>query len=284
VVCGLLAAPAQASFHLMKIREIFTGTSATSDADYIVLQATAAGQNLLMSHSVRFYQPDGTQLGACSFPSNPSAAANQQFYLAAQSPAVTMFGVAADCPYAAGNALQATGGAVCWDATFIDCMAYGTFNNSVVQLPVGTPTPVPPDGMALTRTIARGCPTALDDADDTNDSAADFSVATPNPRNSGSPITEKPCAGVGVGGKPNTKIKKRPKNKSDDDSPTFKFKSTESGSTFKCKLDHKPFKKCKSPKTYHGVDPGKHTFKVEAIDADGNIDKSPAKDKFKILP
>ena len=37
--------------------------------------------------------------------------------------------------------------------------------------------------------------------------------------------------------------------------------------------------------TYHGLDPGKHTFKVEAIDADGNVDKTPAKDKFKkILP
>ena len=78
----------------------------------------------------------------------------------------------------------------------------------------------------------------------------------------------------------NTKIKKRPKNRSGDDSPTFKFKSTEAGSTFKCKLDHKKFHKCKSPKTYHGLDPGKHTFKVEAIDADGNVDPTPAKDKF----
>ncbi len=30
--------------------------------------------------------------------------------------------------------------------------------------------------------------------------------------------------------------------------------------------------------TYH-----QHTFKVEAIDADGNVDKSPAKDKFTIV-
>jgi hypothetical protein len=130
--------------------------------------------------------------------------------------------------------------------------------------------------MSLTRTIARGCPTALDDADDTNNSAADFTITAPNPRNSSSPITETPCKNGSGGGAPNTKIKKRPKNRSADDSPTFKFKSTESGSTFKCKLDHKKFHKCKSPKTYHGVAPGKHTFKVEAIDADGNVDPTPA--------
>ena len=44
------------------------------------------------------------------------------------------------------------------------------------------------------------------------------------------------------------------------------------------------FHKCKSPKTYHGVAPGKHTFKVKAIDADGKLDPTPAKDKFRILP
>jgi hypothetical protein len=64
----------------------------------------------------------------------------------------------------------------------------------------------------------------------------------------------------------------------------LKFKSTEACSTFKCKIDHKKFRKCKSPKTYHGLDSGKHVFKVKAIDADGNVDKTPAKDMFKILP
>ena len=226
LVIGLFAAvPAQASFHLMKIREVFTGTSMSPDADYIVLQSTAPGQHLLTNHRMNFFHADGTASGGCLFSSNPSAAANQQFYLAAQSIAVTMFSVTADCPYDAGDALQAAGGAVCWDNTHIDCMAYGSFNNSLAMLPVGTPAPAPPDGMSLTRTIARGCTTALDDADDTNDSAADFSVTAPNPRNSSSPITETPCQNGSGSGAPNTKIKKRPKNRSTDDSPTFKFKS-----------------------------------------------------------
>ena len=54
--------------------------------------------------------------------------------------------------------------------------------------------------------------------------------------------------------------------------------------TFKCKLRSQGFRKCKSPKTYRGLDPGKHKFKVEAIDSNGNVDSTPAKDKFKVLP
>ena len=54
-------------------------------------------------------------------------------------------------------------------------------------------------------------------------------------------------------------------------------------STFECKLDKKPFKACVSPKTVKHLDEHKHTFKVRAIDAAGNVDSSPAKDKFKVV-
>ncbi len=183
---------------------------------------------------------------------------------------------------------QSGGGMICWEN--IDCIVVGTGPAAGVTppSPVGSAAPFPFTGEAIRRTITRGCATALDPADDTNDGAADFTKVTPNPRNNAAAITEKPCAGGGGGGDtagdPNTKIKKRPKNRSDDTSPTFKFKSTEAGSTFKCKLDHHKFKSCKSPKTYHGLDPGKHKFRVEAIDADGNVDSTPAKDTFKVLP
>jgi CSLREA domain-containing protein len=63
----------------------------------------------------------------------------------------------------------------------------------------------------------------------------------------------------------------------------FKFSSTEKGSTFQCKLDKKRVKKCKSPKKYKGLKPGKHVFKVWATDAAGNKDPSPAKRKFKTV-
>lgn len=82
---------------------------------------------------------------------------------------------------------------------------------------------------------------------------------------------------------PQTKIKKGPKGKIEATTVKFKFVSSEAGSSFRCKLDKKPVKKCKSPKKYKGLKPGKHLFKVWAIDAAGNKDRSPAKRKFEIL-
>ncbi len=64
----------------------------------------------------------------------------------------------------------------------------------------------------------------------------------------------------------------------------FRFRSSEGGSTFACKLDKGKAKKCKSPKTYKGLKPGKHKFKVWATDAAGNKDPTPAKRRFAVPP
>jgi hypothetical protein len=82
---------------------------------------------------------------------------------------------------------------------------------------------------------------------------------------------------------PETTITKEPKNRSGDETPTYKFRSDEAGSTFRCKVDRKPFKPCKSPKTFKAK-PGKHSFKVLAIDAAGNTDPTADTDRFKVLP
>jgi CSLREA domain-containing protein len=93
--------------------------------------------------------------------------------------------------------------------------------------------------------------------------------------------------GGGASGKdttpPQTKITKGPKAKTHSTTAKFKFSSSEARSTFKCKLDSKPVKSCKSPKTYKKLKPGKHVFKVWAIDSAGNKDPTPAKRKFKVL-
>ena len=70
------------------------------------------------------------------------------------------------------------------------------------------------------------------------------------------------------------KIKKR--------NVTIEFSSNEKGSTFLCKLDKSKFAKCKSPKTYKNLKPGKHKFEVKASDAQGMADPSPVVKKFKI--
>ena len=82
---------------------------------------------------------------------------------------------------------------------------------------------------------------------------------------------------------PQTKIVKGPKAKAHATTVKFKFSSSEAGSSFECKLDKKPFKPCKSPKKYKKLKPGKHVFKVRAVDKAGNADPTPAKKKFKVL-
>lgn len=81
---------------------------------------------------------------------------------------------------------------------------------------------------------------------------------------------------------PKVTIKKAPKAKSTKTTAKFKFTSDEAGSTFRCKLDKKPFAKCKSPKTYKKLKPGKHVFKVKATDAAGNV-SAVVKRKFTVL-
>jgi hypothetical protein len=53
------------------------------------------------------------------------------------------------------------------------------------------------------------------------------------------------------------------------------------GLRFKCKLDHKSFTSCRSPKLYRHLRHGKHTVQVKAIDKAGNVSK-PVTKKFKI--
>ena len=81
---------------------------------------------------------------------------------------------------------------------------------------------------------------------------------------------------------PKAKILKAPPKKTTKTTVKFKFSSNEAGSTFQCKLDKGKFKSCKSPKTYRKLKPGKHLFKVRAIDKAGNVGK-PAKRKFRVL-
>jgi hypothetical protein len=76
---------------------------------------------------------------------------------------------------------------------------------------------------------------------------------------------------------PQTTITQHPSKTSSDHSPTFKFKSSISGSHFKCKLDGQSYKNCSSPRTYSSVSSGGHTFRVKAIDPYGNPDPTPAK-------
>jgi len=82
---------------------------------------------------------------------------------------------------------------------------------------------------------------------------------------------------------PQTRITKDAPKTTDDSAVKFKFRSDEAGSRFECKLDRKRWKPCDSPKKVKRLDEGRHKFRVRAIDVIGNVDPTPAKDKFKVV-
>jgi hypothetical protein len=57
---------------------------------------------------------------------------------------------------------------------------------------------------------------------------------------------------------------------------TFDLGSTEPGSSFRCSRDGGAWSACTSPKTYTGLADANHTFSLEATDAAGNVDGTPA--------
>jgi Ca2+-binding RTX toxin-like protein len=61
----------------------------------------------------------------------------------------------------------------------------------------------------------------------------------------------------------------------------FRFAADEAGSRFLCKLDGKPYRGCTSPRAY-SVKVGAHAFRVFAIDAAGNRDRTPALFRFRV--
>jgi len=69
-------------------------------------------------------------------------------------------------------------------------------------------------------------------------------------------------------------ITSEPAARSNTSSPSFSFTDTESGVTFRCKLDGSAYAACTSPRDYSNLAQGAHTFSVQAVDAAGNTSGS----------
>ena len=82
---------------------------------------------------------------------------------------------------------------------------------------------------------------------------------------------------------PNTKITKKPNGAVTARTARFAFKSTESDSTFRCKRNDRKWRKCTSPRIYENFGRGRHVFRVKAIDAQGNVDRTAARYVWRIV-
>jgi hypothetical protein len=81
---------------------------------------------------------------------------------------------------------------------------------------------------------------------------------------------------------PDTAIGSGPTAATNDNTPTFAFTATESGSTFRCRMDSGSWANCASPWTASTLGDGAHSVAVRATDAAGNTDASPATRSFSV--
>jgi len=276
VAAGLIAAPAaEATFHLIKVREVYAGTNNDS---YVELQMFAAGQVLLSGHKMTVYSSAGTLVHSSTFPAGVSKSENQRTVLIGDSNVQSSFGVAPDLVDPELN-LSAAGGAACWNALGIpaDCVAWGNFNGAAaLQSATGTSAGAPASpagitpGKAIRRTIEPGCPTLLEESDDTDVSSADFKEVSPAPRDNASAVVETTCAGA-----PNTAIDDKPALRTNSTSAEFTYEAP-TATSYECKLDAAVFAVCPSlGQEYSGLADGAHSFQVRGVNLSGP-DPTPA--------
>jgi len=197
---GLLiaSAPALATFHLMKVVEVFPGTAASPNAQYVVIQMYASGQQFVGGHAITVFNGAGTQTGAFTFPGNLPNGANQAKILIATSQAETFFGLTADLIMS--PSILSAGGKVCWAGT-LDCVAWGAYTGGSAG--VGTPfnagTGLVSGRAAVRRLNIAGSASTLDAGDDTDNSATDFVLGSPAPRNNAGVLGTPPMATCGNG-------------------------------------------------------------------------------------
>jgi hypothetical protein len=266
----LLAPPAGAAFHLLKIREVFAG----GNASYIELQQPSANENLVTNHPYNVYGPTGDVVDTFAAGASAGSGQNQRTILYGDTGVEAMFGVEPDFTDTDLSDISAGGGAVCWaDGQPPDCVSWGSFTGTLPAPGAGTPVPgAIPAGTAIRRSIAAGCSTLLEATDDTNDSAADFDLVDPAPRSNSQAPIDMPCPTP-----PNTTINSKPPSATNSTTASFTYSSSQQGSTFECRIDGAAaFTTCPNAGiTYMDLMNGQHAFRVRAVGVAGP-DPTPA--------
>ena len=150
-----------------------------------------SGQNVVGGHTVTIYNPGGDIVRAYTMDASVPNGATQATVLIGDS-------AAPGNPDFTDNQFKipADGGAVC----FNDAERRSTASPGVISPEASIRPPARPrsatrlhraamtGGQALRRDISGGCPSFLEQSDDTDDSATDFDAVTPGPRNNAAAI------------------------------------------------------------------------------------------------
>jgi hypothetical protein len=127
-VFSACALPASASQHLMKIVEVFPGTVAQPNAQYIMMQAYDVNQNFPAGFTVGIFDASDAVVTSFTFANQLTNGMDQMTVLLATPEAEALFGVTADLAMTAS--LPLAGGAVCFGAVpsyGFDCVSWGNF-------------------------------------------------------------------------------------------------------------------------------------------------------------
>lgn len=177
-----VSVPAIASFHLMKVVEVFPGTAAAPGAQYVILQMHNGGQNQVGGHGITVFDAGNNVVGTELFTGPVPIGATQSKILIATAEAVALFGLRADLlldvPFAPA------GGKLCFDSSPVDCLAWGSYAGPSAG--VGTPyaqgTGLTPGRAAIRRLDIVAPTTTLQSGDDTDECSTDFIDGAPAPR------------------------------------------------------------------------------------------------------
>src|SRR5262245_59753055 len=114
-IATVLPATAFATFHKMKIVEVFQGSAAMPNAQYILLRAFARNQSHTGDHTITVYNADATVAAIATFSGDLTNSNNQDFALIATAEAEALFGISADVSVPS-LLMNPSGGRICFES------------------------------------------------------------------------------------------------------------------------------------------------------------------------
>ena len=175
--------PGRASFHLLKVNEVFLGAPGNENVQYVELKAALGGQGLVDGSELVLYGAGSstTPVAEAELTEDIEKFPNQGSILFATTQAEAFFEVTADAAFTAQSV--AGGGMACFEdgGSKIDCVSWGARDaNSAAGNPF-RPTEGIPSGATIGRDSGGD---NLTNSDDHGNSRTDFELVHPSPSSS----------------------------------------------------------------------------------------------------